>query len=68
MIRRIAMTVLGLLLVTGLTTTVTAHHSYLLSVQQLRATLTKAPSMAKGLRADRRPFTRGACRGIYSRH
>jgi rhodanese-related sulfurtransferase len=47
MIRRIAMTVLGLLLVTGLTTTVTAHHSYLLSVQQLRATLAKAPSMAQ---------------------
>ena len=47
MIRRIAMTVLGLLLVTGLTTTVTAHHSYLLSVQQLRASLNKAPSMAQ---------------------
>ncbi len=36
------------LLVFGLTMgTVSAHHSYLLSVQQLRAGLTKAPSIAQ---------------------
>src|SRR5215471_9885049 len=35
---------LALLIATG---TVSAHHSYLLSVQQLRAGLTKAPSMAQ---------------------
>ncbi|HEY7532844.1 MAG TPA: rhodanese-like domain-containing protein [Nitrospiraceae bacterium] len=36
----------ALLLFTGLNT-VSAHHSYLLTVQQLRAGLTKAPSMAQ---------------------
>ena len=47
MIRRIAISLLGLLLIAGMTTVVSAHHSYLLSVQQLRAGLNKAPSMAQ---------------------
>ena len=47
MTRRITISLLGLLLIAGLTTVVSAHHSYLLSVQQLRAGLNKAPSMAQ---------------------
>ena len=47
MLRRTAMTLVLMLLLAGLTTAVSAHHSYLLSVQQLRAGLTKAPSMAQ---------------------
>ena len=47
MTRRITISLLGLLLIAGLTTVVSAHHSYLLSVQQLRAGLNKAPSMAE---------------------
>ncbi len=47
MLRRTAMTLICMLLLAGLTTVVSAHHSYLLSVQQLRAGLTKAPSMAQ---------------------
>jgi rhodanese-related sulfurtransferase len=43
---RIVVAVLGLFLLTTIPITgVSAHHSYLLSVQQLRAGLTKAPSM-----------------------
>jgi rhodanese-related sulfurtransferase len=46
MIRRTAITILSLFLVfAGMIGTVSAYHSYLLSVQQLRAGLTKAPSM-----------------------
>ena len=47
MIRRTAMTLVWMLLIVGLTTVVSAHHSYLLSVQQLRAGINKAPSMAQ---------------------
>ena len=47
MIRRTAMTLVCMLLIAGLTTVVSAHHSYLLSVQQLRAGINKAPSMAQ---------------------
>jgi phage shock protein E len=47
MIRRTAMTLVWMLLIAGLTTVVSAHHSYLLSVQQLRAGINKAPSMAQ---------------------
>ena len=47
MIRRTAITLVWLLLITGLTTVVSAHHSYLLSVQQLREGLNKAPSMVQ---------------------
>jgi rhodanese-related sulfurtransferase len=47
MMYRIAMTWIGALLLIGMTTVVSAHHSYLLSVQQLQAGLKKAPSMAQ---------------------
>lgn len=47
MIRRTAMTLVCMLLIAALTTVVSAHHSYLLSVQQLRAGINKAPSMAQ---------------------
>jgi phage shock protein E len=51
MIQRTVITVLSLvLMLTGTMTVVSAvsaHHSYLLSVQQLEAGLTKAPSMAQ---------------------
>jgi rhodanese-related sulfurtransferase len=47
MLRRTALTLLAVLLLAGLTTVVSAHHSYLLSVQQLRAGLNKAPSMTQ---------------------
>jgi phage shock protein E len=47
MIHRTAIALLSLLLFIGLTTAGSAHHSYLLSVQQLRAGLTKAPSMVQ---------------------
>ena len=47
MTHRITMTWIGILLLLGMTTVVSAHHSYLLSVQQLRAGLNKAPSMAQ---------------------
>jgi len=47
MIRRTAIALIGMLLIAGVTTLVSAHHSYLLSVQQLRAGLNKAPSMAQ---------------------
>jgi rhodanese-related sulfurtransferase len=43
---RIAIAVVSLLLLSSISTSdISAHHSYLLSVQQLRAGLTKAPSM-----------------------
>jgi rhodanese-related sulfurtransferase len=47
MTRRIVSTFATLVLIGALTTAVSAHHSYLLSVQQLRVGLTKAPSMAQ---------------------
>jgi rhodanese-related sulfurtransferase len=47
MTRRILITFATLVLIGALTTAVSAHHSYLLSVQQLRVGLTKAPSMAQ---------------------
>lgn len=47
MIRRMVISFVGIVLIAGLTTVVSAHHSYLLSVQQLRAGLNKAPSMAQ---------------------
>src|SRR4030095_14097560 len=47
MIRRMAISLVGILLIAGVTTVVYAHHSYLLSVQQLQAGLKKAPSMAQ---------------------
>jgi phage shock protein E len=48
MMQRTAITFLSLvLMLTGTMTVVSAHHSYLLSVQQLRAGLSKAPSMAQ---------------------
>jgi rhodanese-related sulfurtransferase len=47
MTRRIVITFAALVLIGALTTVVSAHHSYLLSVQQLRVGLTKAPSMAQ---------------------
>jgi phage shock protein E len=47
MIRRMTISLVGILLVAGLATVVSAHHSYLLSVQQLQAGLKKAPSMAQ---------------------
>ena len=43
MMHRIAIAVVGILLLIGMTTVVSAHHSYLLSVQQLRAGMNKAP-------------------------
>jgi rhodanese-related sulfurtransferase len=46
MILRIVAVVLGLFLLSAISISgVSAHHSYLLTVQQLRAGLTKAPSM-----------------------
>lgn len=46
MTMRIVVAVVGLLLLSAISiSAVSAHHSYLLSVQQLRAGLTKAPSM-----------------------
>ena len=43
---RIVTTVVGLFLLSAISiSSVSAHHSYLLTVQQLRAGLTKAPSM-----------------------
>jgi len=47
MTRRITIALLGLFLIAGLTTVGSAHHSYLLSVQQLRAGLNKASSMTQ---------------------
>jgi rhodanese-related sulfurtransferase len=48
MLQRTAVTVMSLVLfLAGTMTVVSAYHSYLLSVQQLRAGLTKAPSMAQ---------------------
>ena len=48
MLQRTAVTVMSLVLfLAGTMAVVSAHHSYLLSVQQLRAGLTKAPSMAQ---------------------
>lgn len=48
MIQRTAVIFLSLVLMfAGTRTVVSAHHSYLLSVQQLRAGLAKAPSMAQ---------------------
>ena len=47
MTRRITIALLGLLLIAGLTTVGSAHHSYLLSVQQLRAGINKASSMTQ---------------------
>lgn len=48
MIQRTAITFMSLMLMLAATmTVVSAHHSYLLSVQQLRAGLTKAPSMTQ---------------------
>ena len=46
MTMRIVITVVGLFLLSAISINgVSAHHSYLLTVQQLRAGLTKAPSM-----------------------
>jgi phage shock protein E len=46
MTMRIVVAVVGLLLLSAISTSdISAHHSYLLSVQQLRAGLIKAPSM-----------------------
>ena len=48
MTRRIVITVVSLFLLSAISFSgVSAHHSYLLTVQQLRAGLTKAPSMHK---------------------
>lgn len=48
MVRRTVITFLSLvLMLAGTMTVVSAYHSYLLSVQQLRAGLSKAPSMAQ---------------------
>ena len=48
MMRRTVITFLSLvLMLAGTMTVVSAYHSYLLSVQQLRAGLSKAPSMAQ---------------------
>jgi phage shock protein E len=48
MMQRTAITFLSLvLMLAGTMTVVSAYHSYLLSVQQLRAGLSKAPSMAQ---------------------
>ncbi len=48
MIQRAAIAFMSLVLMLAATmTVVSAHHSYLLSVQQLRAGLTKAPSMTQ---------------------
>ncbi len=46
MTMRIVITIVGLFLLSAISISgVSAHHSYLLTVQQLRAGLTKAPSM-----------------------
>ena len=48
MTRSIVLTIVGLFLLSTLSISgVSAHHSYLLTVQQLRAGLTKAPSMSQ---------------------
>ncbi|HSA64589.1 MAG TPA: rhodanese-like domain-containing protein [Nitrospira sp.] len=47
MIRRIVTILATLVLMAGLASVGSAHHSYLLSVQQLRAGLSKAPSLAQ---------------------
>lgn len=48
MIMRIVITLVGLFLLSAVSvSSVSAHHSYLLTVQQLRAGLTKAPSMSQ---------------------
>ena len=47
MIRRIVTILATLVLMVGFASVGAAHHSYLLSVQQLRAGLSKAPSMAQ---------------------
>src|SRR6476620_8818762 len=48
MIQRTVISFMSLVLMLAATmTVVSAHHSYLLSVQQLRAGLTKAPSMTQ---------------------
>ena len=48
MISRIVIMIVGLLLLSAISISgVSAHHSYLLTVQQLRASLTKAPSMSQ---------------------
>ena len=48
MISRIVIIIVGLLLLSAISISgVSAHHSYLLTVQQLRAGLTKAPSMSQ---------------------
>ena len=48
MITRIALTLVSLVLLSAISISgVSAHHSYLLTVQQLRAGLTKAPSMSQ---------------------
>jgi rhodanese-related sulfurtransferase len=45
---RIVITIVSLLLLSSISTSdISAHHSYLLSVQQLRAGLTKTPSMTQ---------------------
>jgi hypothetical protein len=46
MTRRIVLSLVSLILLSAFSiSSVSAHHSYLLTVQQLRAGLTKAPSM-----------------------
>lgn len=48
MTRRIGIILVGLVLLSAISISgVSAHHSYLLTVQQLRAGLTKAPSMSQ---------------------
>ncbi len=48
MTMRIVVAVVGLLLLSAISISdISAHHSYLLSVQQLRAGLTKAPSISQ---------------------
>jgi phage shock protein E len=47
MIRRMVISFVGLVVIAALATVVSAHHSYLLSVQQLQAGLKKAPSMTQ---------------------
>ena len=47
MIRRTVIAIAAFMLMAGLTSVGSAHHSYLLSVQQLRAGLNNAPSMAQ---------------------
>ena len=48
MTRRIALTVVSLILLSAISMSgVSAHHSYMLTVQQLRDGLTKAPSLSQ---------------------